>query len=116
MRSGPLAAAVIGVLAGCVAARCGGLVRVGAGVTVPPWRLGAIDFVSPRLGVALTAAQVPCGSGAGQGTGFPAQQVRLAVSSDGGREWVTRGRVLAGGGPDPGPSRSPPPQRAGCGR
>ncbi len=136
MRSGPLAAAAIGVLAGCVAAAacgagpakmtphhpgspsrpvggggrpsaaasagCGGLVRVGAGVTVPPWRLGAIDFVSPRLGVALTAAQVPCGSGPGQGIGFPAQQVRLAVSSDGGREWVTRGRVLADGGPDPG--------------
>ena len=135
MRSGPLAAAVIGVLAGCVAAacgagpakvtphhsgspsrsvgaggrasgaaaaRCGGLVRVGPGATVPGWRLGAIDFVSPRLGVALTAAQVPCGSGPGQGIGFPAQQVRLAVSSDGGREWVTRGRVLADGGPDPG--------------
>src|SRR5215831_19021769 len=112
MRSGPLAAAVIGVVAGCVAAacgagpakvtphhfglpsrpvggggrssaaaaaRCGGLVRVGPGVTVPPWRLGVIDFVSPRLGVALTAAQVPCSSGAGQGTGFAAQQVRLAV-------------------------------------
>jgi photosystem II stability/assembly factor-like uncharacterized protein len=28
--------------------------------------------------------------------------VRLAVSSDGGREWVTRGRVLTGGGPGPG--------------
>jgi photosystem II stability/assembly factor-like uncharacterized protein len=77
-------------------------VRLGAGVMVPPWRLGAIDFLSPRLGVALTAAQVPCSSGAGQGIGFPSQQVRLAVSSDGGREWITRGQVLAGGGPDPG--------------
>jgi photosystem II stability/assembly factor-like uncharacterized protein len=69
---------------------------------VPPWRLGAIDFLSPRLGVALTAAQVPCSSGPGKGIGFPPQQVRLAVSSDGGREWVTRGRVLADGSPDPG--------------
>ena len=130
MRAGPLAAAVIGVLAGCVAAacgagpakvtphpasssrsvaaggrpsaRCGGLVRVGPGVTVPPWRLGAIDFLSPRLGVALTAAQVPCSSGPGQGIGFPRQQMRLAVSSDGGREWVTRGHVLGSGGPGPG--------------
>jgi len=134
VRAGPLAAAVIGVLAGCVAAacgagpatvtphsgspsrpvaaggrpaaagsaRCGGLVRVGPSVTVPPWRLGAIDFLSPRLGVALTAAQVPCSSGPGQGIGFPPQQVRLAMSSDGGREWVTRGHVLADGGPDPG--------------
>lgn len=83
-------------------ARCGGLVRLGAGVTVPPWRLGAIDFLSPRLGVALTAAQVPCRSGPGRGIGFPPQQVRLAVSSDGGREWVIRGRVLGDGGPDAG--------------
>jgi hypothetical protein len=77
-------------------------VRVGPGVTVPPWRLGAVDFVSPRLGVALTAAQVPCSSDPRQGIVSPPQQVRLAVSSDGGQEWVTRGRVLAGGGPDPG--------------
>jgi photosystem II stability/assembly factor-like uncharacterized protein len=69
-------------------------------VTVPPWRLGAIDFLSPRLGVALTAAQIPCNSG--HGIPFPRQQVRLAVSTDGGREWVTRGEVLADGGPDPG--------------
>jgi len=74
----------------------------GAGVPVPPWRLGAVDFLSPRRGVALTAAQVPCSSGAGRGIGFPPQQVQLAVSSDGGREWVTQGRVIAGGGPDQG--------------
>jgi hypothetical protein len=69
---------------------------------VPPWRLGAIDFLSPRLAVALTAAQVPCSLGPGQGIGFPHQQVRLAVSRDGGRRWVTRGRVLPARGPGPG--------------
>jgi hypothetical protein len=61
---------------------------VGQGVTVPPRRLGAIDFLSPRLGIALTAAQVPCSVGPGQGIGFPRQQVRLAVSSDGGVRWA----------------------------
>jgi photosystem II stability/assembly factor-like uncharacterized protein len=73
-------------------------------VTVPPWRLGAIDFLSPRLGVALTAAQIPCRttSGPGQGIGFPPQQVRLAVTWDGGRQWITRGQVLPADGPDPG--------------
>jgi photosystem II stability/assembly factor-like uncharacterized protein len=121
------AAAVIGVLAGAAAAgcgtgpgqaspssasptkaaagrspatvRCAGVVRVGHGVVVPPWRLGAIDFLSPRLAVALTAAQVPCSAGAGQGIGFPGQQVRLAVSRDGGGRWVTRGHLLPAGGP-----------------
>jgi len=67
-------------------------------VTVPPWRLGAIDFLSPRVGVALTAAQIPCTLSRGQGIGFPPQQVRLAVSRDGGRQWITRGQVIAESG------------------
>src|SRR5215472_14859524 len=79
--------------------RCNGLVRLGPGVTVPPWRLGAIDFLSPRVGVALTAAQIPCTPGRGQGISFPPQQVRLAVTRDGGREWVTHGQVVAESGP-----------------
>jgi hypothetical protein len=85
-------------------ARCHGLVRLGAGVTVPPWRLGAIDFLSPRVGVALTAAQIPCRitAGPGRGIDFPPQQVQLAVSGDGGRRWVTRGQVIPGGGANPG--------------
>lgn len=79
--------------------------RVGRGLAVPPWRLGAIGFLSPRLGLALTAAQVPCTPGPGQGTTFVPQQVRLAVSRDGGRRWVTSGQVLATGGPESGLER-----------
>jgi hypothetical protein len=43
-----------------VSAPSEGLVRVGPGVAVPLRWLGSAGFLSPRLGVALTAARVPC--------------------------------------------------------
>jgi photosystem II stability/assembly factor-like uncharacterized protein len=83
-----------------VAGRCGGgLVPVAAGARVPPWRLGAIDFLSAGLGLALTAAEIPCQD---HGTEFVPAQVRLAVSRDGGHSWVTQGAVLSPGGREPG--------------
>ncbi len=83
-----------------VPAQCSGPERLGAAVSVAAWRLGAIRFVSPRSGVALTAPQVPCDRSLGPGQGtevtFVPQSVRLAVTRDGGRHWVTTGRVLPG--------------------
>jgi photosystem II stability/assembly factor-like uncharacterized protein len=82
------------------AAQCAGPARLGAGVSVAAWRLGAVRFVSPRSGVALTAPQVPCDRSLGPGRGTEvtslAQPVRLAVTEDGGRHWVTRGSALPG--------------------
>jgi hypothetical protein len=79
--------------------RCGRPVRLGAGVAVAGWRLGAIRFLSPAAGVALTAPRIPCkvplGPGRGEEVRFQAQPVRLAVSRDGGRRWVSRGGVIA---------------------
>jgi len=76
---------------------CAGSARLAAGVSVAAWRLGAIRFVSPRYGVALTAPEIPCLRSLGtMGTEVSsvAQPVRLAVTEDGGRHWVTRGSVL----------------------
>lgn len=82
------------------AAQCSGPVRLGTGVSVAAWRLGAIRFVSATSGVGLTAPQVPCARslGPGQGTevSFRPEPVRLAVTDDGGRQWVTRGGTLPG--------------------
>jgi hypothetical protein len=81
-------------------ARCSGAERLGAGVGVAAWQLGAIRFASPTSGIALTAPQVPCERSLGPGRGtevtFLPQPVRLAVTSDGGRHWVTTGSVLPG--------------------
>ena len=82
------------------AAQCSRPVHLGAMVSVAAWQLGAIRFASPRSGVALTASQVPCDRSLGPGQGtevtFVPQSVRLAVTRDGGRQWVTTGRVLPG--------------------
>jgi hypothetical protein len=76
---------------------CSGPARLGAGVSVAAWRLGAVMFVSPRYGVGLTAPDIPCLRSMGaMGTEVTmlAQPVRLAVTEDGGRHWVTRGSAL----------------------
>ncbi len=78
---------------------CSGPAWLAAGVSVAAWRLGAVKFVSPRNGVALTAPEIPCVRSLGKmGTEvtFRAQPVRLAVTEDGGRHWVTRGSALPG--------------------
>jgi photosystem II stability/assembly factor-like uncharacterized protein len=68
-------------------------------------RLGAIRFVSPLRGLALTAPQVECdvplSGGRGTDVYSQAQQVRLAATSDGGRHWVTSGAEI------PAPPQSP---------
>jgi hypothetical protein len=64
---------------------------------VAAWRLGAITFVSPRHGVALTAPEIPClrpMDSMGTEVTMVAQPVRLAVTEDGGRHWITRGNML----------------------
>jgi len=65
---------------------------------VQAWRLGAIRFVSQDVGVALTAPEaecdVPLGDGRGTEVYFQGQPVRLAVTRDGGRQWVTSGTAL----------------------
>jgi photosystem II stability/assembly factor-like uncharacterized protein len=81
-------------------ARCSGPEHLGAGVSVAAWQLGAIRFVSPTSGIALTASQVPCDRSLGPGRGteatFLPQSVRLALTRDGGRHWVTTGSALPG--------------------
>ncbi len=72
---------------------CPARTRPPAGGPVAGRQLGAIDFLSGRVGLALTATQVPC-SGPGQEISVQPQPVRLAVSSDGGRHWVSRGASL----------------------
>lgn len=65
---------------------------------MPAWRLGAVRFVSPEEGLALTAPQIECdvplGDGQGTDVYFRAQPVRLAMTSDAGRHWVTSGTEL----------------------
>jgi photosystem II stability/assembly factor-like uncharacterized protein len=89
--------------------RCEGPERLAAGANVAAWRLGAVRFVSARSGIALTAPQVPCDRSLGPGRGtevtFVAQTVRLAVTGDGGRHWMTRGSEV------PGPTQSPEPEQ-----
>lgn len=78
---------------------CGRSARLGSGMLVPAWRLGAVRFLSPATGVALTAPRFPCrirvGSGRGERIEFRAQPVRLAITWDGGRRWVGRAGVIA---------------------
>jgi photosystem II stability/assembly factor-like uncharacterized protein len=65
---------------------------------VPAWRLGAVLFVSRDSGLALTAplveCHVPLGNGGGTDVYSQPQPVRLAMTSDGGRHWVTSGAEL----------------------
>jgi hypothetical protein len=78
---------------------CPRSVRLNAGVPVAAARLGAIDFVSPEVGVGLSAPEIQCQVRDGDTGGvdlYPqAQPSRLAVSTDGGRHWVTEGRPVA---------------------
>ena len=84
--------------ASSAAARCGNPASLPAGAAVQAWRLGAIRFVSPDEGLALTAPQIECDVPAGDGGGtdvyLQAQPVRLAATSDAGRHWVTSGAKL----------------------
>jgi len=80
---------------------CSGPAELAAGSGVAAWRLGAFRFVSVRDGVAVTAPQVPCDRSLGTmgiEVSWQAQPVLLAVTTDGGRHWVTRGRPLPGTG------------------
>jgi photosystem II stability/assembly factor-like uncharacterized protein len=81
---------------------CVGVAALAPGEEVGAWRLGVIRFSSPDAGVALTAAQIPCdvslGPGRGTEVSFQPQPVLLAMSRDGGRHWITRGRPLPGSG------------------
>lgn len=75
--------------AGCGVAGHGVVVSPAAGPppcggTVSPDQLGAIHFLSDRLGVGLTLLPRRCGA-------------QFAVSRDGGRHWVTEGNPLPGG-------------------
>ena len=78
--------------------RCTAPARLTADRTLASWRLGAVHFVSPGTGLAITAPQIPCAvpAGNGQGTNIlaQAQPVMLAVSADVGHRWVTEGSAL----------------------
>jgi photosystem II stability/assembly factor-like uncharacterized protein len=77
------------LLAGFLAASCGVAASTAAtapvcGGAVSPDRLGAIHFLTRNVGLALTLRASPnCGP-------------MLAVTRDGGRDWVTEGTPLAG--------------------
>jgi photosystem II stability/assembly factor-like uncharacterized protein len=77
-------------------ARCPQPVQVTAGQRVASRQLGAIDFISPTVGVALTASQILCELPVRGGfEGYSQRQtVLLAVSRDGGRTWVAQGTAL----------------------
>lgn len=70
-----------------------------SGASLPPYQLGAISFLSPKVGVALTAQHITCLVALGQDKGYEAEEglhrARLAVTRDGGRHWVTRGGTFA---------------------
>lgn len=76
---------------------CAAPARLTAGMTVASWRLGAVHFVTPGTGVAVTAPQIPCSTPDGVLV-TQAQPVMLAVSTDAGRRWVTAGSALPPGG------------------
>lgn len=79
------------------AARCARPAQLGAGVAVANWRLGAVYFLSPQEGVALTASSIPCDvpETGGHEVEFQRQPVRLALTEDGGRDWLTEGSPLS---------------------
>jgi hypothetical protein len=78
---------------------CGRPVVLHAGMTVGSWRLGSVHFLSPAVGVALTAAQVPCRGP--DGITIEPETVMLASTSDGGRQWITRGMAFPSGQQSP---------------
>ena len=73
------------LLAGCGVAVPAATRPPGCGGPASPSRLGAIDFLSPRLGVGLTTPSARC-------------RPMLAVTHDGGSHWLTAGSPLPGGG------------------
>jgi photosystem II stability/assembly factor-like uncharacterized protein len=78
-------------------ARCTRTAILTAGMPVPGWRLGAIHFLSPDVGLGLTAARIPCVArvwAGGIDVGFERQTVLLALTEDRGRSWLTRGTPL----------------------
>lgn len=81
------------------AAACSMPTSLGSGVSIPPARLGAIDFLSPETGLALSAKAIPCevplGVGKGQNILQQAQPVLLAMTTDGGTDWVTEGAPIS---------------------
>jgi hypothetical protein len=84
--------------------RCARTAVLSDGMTVGAWRLGSVRFTSLTTAVALTAPWIPCDIPLGPGQGvqgvFLAQQVRLAVTRDGGHHWVTKGRALPSAVPE----------------
>ena len=78
---------------------CSAPASLGRNASIASARLGAIDFLSPEVGVALSAPEIPCSVPVGHGKGVNifqhVQPVRLAVSTDGGRQWVTQGRPVS---------------------
>jgi photosystem II stability/assembly factor-like uncharacterized protein len=70
------------------------------GTAFGPWRMGAVHFLSPSIGVGLTAAVFPCYKPVGprgvEGVEGVEQSApaRLALSRDGGRDWYLAGTAL----------------------
>ena len=54
-----------------------------------PAQLGAVHFLTPTIGVGLTASEAPCSQ-----TRWHRQPVLLALTRDGGRHWITEGAPL----------------------
>lgn len=115
MRTGGLLVLVLLVLAGCgssvvtkpaatpaarrsqtAAQRCAAAARLTAGGLVPGWHMGAVQFLSVKSGVGITAERFPCFRAirGGAEVGFERQSVRLAVTSDGGRSWRVAGATV----------------------
>lgn len=74
-------------------AACSAPATLSSGVSIGPARLGAVDFLSREVGVALTAPAVPC-EVPRVGISQQVQPVRLGISNDGGTTWATRGSTL----------------------
>jgi photosystem II stability/assembly factor-like uncharacterized protein len=62
-----------------------GGIRPACGGAVAPSSLAAIHFLTPEIGMGLTVPGHPCGT-------------TLAVTRDGGWQWLAQGTALAGGG------------------
>ncbi|HET9094887.1 MAG TPA: hypothetical protein VFN36_07340 [Solirubrobacteraceae bacterium] len=88
-------------------AATGGLPLCGHGGTtkgpVSPWRMGALQFVSPAQGIGLTASTLICYEHrkTGSQVDFRSQPVRLALTSDGGRLWRLAGTPVPAGSATP---------------
>jgi hypothetical protein len=69
-----------------------------AGAAVRGSQLGGVDFLSGSTGIGITDPQVQCivplGPRQGEDVHTLRQTVRLAVSRDGGKTWLTRGAAL----------------------